>query len=98
MRNARAVVFEPSCCRPPQLRFVGLQYLFLFIPRVAPLRGSTLGYYTFAPLHGAFEFPGASHERSADASRERSAGASRERSRLRVSLRSLHTLPKSRRP
>ena len=42
-----------DCCRPPQLRFVGLQYLFRLYPRLRCCRSSTLGYYTFAPRCGA---------------------------------------------
>ena len=45
-----------DCCRPPQLRFVGLQYLFSFIPKVTLLTQLHLGLLHFRPALRGFEF------------------------------------------
>lgn len=45
-----------DCCRPPQLRFVGLQYLFSLIPKVTLLTQLHLGLLHFRPALRGFEF------------------------------------------
>ena len=45
-----------DCCRPPQLRFVGLQFLFSLIPKVTLLTQLHLGLLHFRPALRGFEF------------------------------------------
>ena len=45
-----------DCCRPLQLRFVGLKYLFSFIPKVTLLTQLHLGLLHFRPALRGLKF------------------------------------------